>query len=200
MTTPPPQLTGEAMTPFLPIQMGRCRVIRGGGVIHRLSVLIGVWPPSAQPLDSAHFPQNRNRRKPSKPFRNRPLNSSGPRASRSLGFMSERDARGPHKPDHDAIISASRRTPNYGRYIEDIVGRLETDVSHGASFGMSERSAPDKSRGLSRSVDGPELLRCQLSDSHGPLSITRPIQELRASSQLVDVQTLIFPNLRLFQE
>jgi hypothetical protein len=27
-------------------------------------------------------------------------------------------------------ISASGRPPNYGRYIKDIIGRLETDTSH----------------------------------------------------------------------
>ena len=43
--------------------------------------------------------------------------------------MSELEARGPEESEHEAIISAYGRNPNYGRYIEDIVGRLELYVS-----------------------------------------------------------------------
>ena len=39
--------------------------------------------------------------------------------------MSELEARGPKESEHEAIISAYGRGPNYGRYIDDIVGRLE---------------------------------------------------------------------------
>jgi hypothetical protein len=38
-------------------------------------------------------------------------------------------------PKHDAIISASRRTSNYGRYIRHVVDRLETDVQCNGGIG-----------------------------------------------------------------
>jgi hypothetical protein len=45
---------------------------------------------------------------------------------------------------HPASLSASRRTTNYGRYIEDIVGRLETVSSGTAGLQARSSAAPDK--------------------------------------------------------
>jgi hypothetical protein len=41
-------------------------------------------------------------------------------------------------------ISASARSPNYGRYIEDIVGQLEMDGPWGGTTLASQRPPPDK--------------------------------------------------------
>jgi hypothetical protein len=41
-------------------------------------------------------------------------------------------------------ISASGRSPNYGRYIEDIVGRLETDGFDIARLSKGREAMPGK--------------------------------------------------------